>query len=432
MTSSPARRILLFELDTRGHHPGYLQHLVKYWNEKNLTGQLDILVSQAFLQQHANIVVLAEQAPQGNVRFVGLRDEEEALLFDSAALEGSFKGRIVRAFQEWKLLRRYAKALQADVAFLMYLDTLLLRFAFGGSLPCPLSAIYFRPLLHYPSFPQYQPQGREALWQWRDRRCLPPLLRHPQLQTLFCLDPFAADYINTTYNSTKALPLPDPVQIYPSNLARVAELTTQLQVPGDRQVFLLFGVLTERKGVNQVLEAIAQLPPTQAQKLCLLLVGPAQPEDRANLEARIAELQQTSPAQIRLAVTFVRDEDIQNYFELADVILAPYQRHVGMSAILVRAAAAQKPVLSSDFGLMGQMVQRHQLGLAVDSTQAEAIASALLQFLQSTTTGVHPCGIGNPDAMAAFAEQNTASKFAQAIFSDLEIEAPSLTLVKAG
>jgi glycosyltransferase involved in cell wall biosynthesis len=111
---------------------------------------------------------------------------------------------------------------------------------------------------------------------------------------------------------------------------------------------------------------------------------------------------------------FVIDREIQPYFQLSDVVLAPYQRHVGMSAILVRAAAAQKPVLSSNYGLMGEMTRRHQLGLAIDSTDSQAIADGISFLLQTPLAQV-----GDRSKMQAFAAQNSAQRFADVIFETI-------------
>ncbi|MBE9028807.1 glycosyltransferase family 4 protein [filamentous cyanobacterium LEGE 11480] len=414
------RRIMLFDLDVRGHHPGYIQHLISYWIEQQLVGHLDILVTPQFLQQHHNIVELAESAPQGNVEFVAITPAESAKLFASEDLEHSFKGRIMRGLQEWRLLRRYAAERKIDHCFVMYLDTLLLRLAMlpnlHGRLRCPLSTIYFRPILHYGNFSTYLPEGRENLWYWRDRFCLARLLQIPNLDTVFCLDPYAVEHINQVHQTQKMVYLPDPVQIYPVAPTQVEDLRSQLGIDPERQVFLLFGALSERKGLSKVMAALEELSPNLSQRLTLLLVGPVAADDRANLDRQVERVQQNRSIQIIRQHSFVTDEQIQPYFQLADVILAPYQRHIGMSAILVRAAAAQTPVLSSDFGLMGEITRRHRLGLAVDASQPAAIAQGMTQLLAKD-----PRSFVDVALMQQFAAQNNATNFASHIFESLAV-----------
>lgn len=408
-------RFLLFELDTRGHYPGYIQHLVTYWCQHNLPGQLDILVSPKFIQQHHNIVKLAESSP--TVRFISITEAEDAALFNSFDLAHSFRGRIVRAFQEWRLLRKYALSLKTTHIFVMYLDTVLLRLTLNVTLPCPVSAIYFRPILHYGTFPNYLPEGKESVWQWRDRLCLARFLPYSNLQTLFCLDPFAVEYINQVYSTTKAVYLPDPVQRYTYAESEYEQLKTRLSIQSNRTVFLLFGALSSRKGLSQVLDAIALLPPALCQRMTLLLVGPM--EEPQQLEAQIAELTKAKPIQIITEHRFVPDEAIHPYFQVSDVVLVPYQRHIGMSAILVRAAVAGKPVLASDFGLVGELTRHYQLGLSVDSTSPEEIAKGMTRYLLEI-----PNELCDPVQQKQFADRNTAEQFASQIFQCLQLSSP--------
>jgi glycosyltransferase involved in cell wall biosynthesis len=408
-------KIMLFELDYRGHHPGYVQHLIQYWCEQEISGQLDILVSPKFMQLHSNIVDLARGCPQKNITFVAITQEEEAKLFESAKLANSFTGRIVRAFQEWDLLRKYAIALGTTQCLIMYLDTVFLRLAFGTKFPCPFSCIYFRPVFHYSNFTNYVPSRREGIWQLRDKICLARLLQNSQLKTIFCLDPIAVEQINKIDKKARAVYMPDPIQLYDCTEAQIDELRQSLGIDSGRQVFLLFGELTARKGIYQVLDAIETLSPELSQKLCLLLIGPLGLEEKELLQSRIVEISQSLPVQIIGRHEFITDREVQPYFQLADVILAPYQRHIGMSAILVRAAAAQKPVLSSDFGLMGEVTRRYSLGLAVDSTVPGAIAKGFSRFLLES-----PPNLCDYVKMKEFAEQNNAEQYTKIIFQYLQ------------
>ena len=103
------------------------------------------------------------------------------------------------------------------------------------------------------------------------------------------------------------------------------------------------------------------------------------------------------------------------YFQIADVVLAPYQRHVGMSGILLLAAAANKPVLCSNYGLMGEMVRRYHLGLTVDSSQPQEIAKGLIKFLEIS----NPLELCDPLPMQNWVKQNSASEFSRIIFEQV-------------
>ncbi|NEO98887.1 MAG: glycosyltransferase [Symploca sp. SIO2E9] len=397
---------MLFELSVGGHYPIYIMHLVRYWHEQELPGRLDIVVSPKFIQQHSAVVDLASVSDKSNINFIAITPEEEASISSRIPLIS----RVFRKFQEWHLLCKYAKFLKATQCLIMFFDIYQIPLALGTKFPCSLSGIYFRPSFHYGNFANHPSSEKERLQKWWEKFLLSVVLHHPQLRTLFCLDPFVVEHINKLSSKTKAVHLPDPVQISDNPEFQLEKFRENLGIQPGRQVFLLFGTLTKRKGLHRLLEAIPLLSATLSDKFCLLLVG-KQPSDQAAIKSQIAEIMQSQPVQIISHYEFVPEQDVYSYFQVADVVLAIHQRHVGMSGTLVLAAAAQKPVLSSNYGLIGEIVQHHSLGLTVDSTLHSEIAKGLTQFLLNS-----PAQFCNSSKMKLFSEHNSAEKFASIIF----------------
>lgn len=404
------RNIMLFDLSINGHHPAYIRHLIYYWGEKNLPGYLNIVVSPQFIQHHSDVVALADSYGESNINFVAIAPDAEVAL---KSRKSGFN-RTMRAFQEWNLLCQYANSLKANQCLIMYFDTCQLPLAFGKKPPCPVSGIYFRPTFHYSSFAQFIFSWQDRLQQWREKLLLSRVLQHPQLQTLLCLDPFFVKYLDQFNNSIKVAELPDPVSLTTVSKAQVINLKERLEIDPQRQVFLLFGALTGRKGIYQLLEAVAMLPPELSEKFCLILAGQANSQEQDKINSHIAAISQATRVQIITHYEFISEAEVQTYFQLADVVLAPYQRHVGMSGILLLAAAAQKPVLSSDYGLMGEVVRRYNLGLTVDSTIPTELAKGLARFLLES-----PADLGDRIKMKSFADQNSTEQFAKTIFERL-------------
>jgi len=400
--------LLVFELGYTGHYPSYIRHLAQYWCEKELPGKLDIIVSPKFLQYHADVVDIAASCIARNLNFVPITPDEEASLIP----RNSSIHRAFRSLQEWTLLCKYATLLNATQCLLLYFDSFQTALLLGTRLPCPFSGIYFRPTFHYSSFTHYLPSFKERLQHWREKFILPKILRHPQMQNLFCLDPFAVKHIEQFLSKAKIVHLPDPVQVDYVPVDQQEKFKERLGIEPSRKIFLLFGSLYDRrKGLEQLIEAISTIPPFLCQKLCLLLVGQLGVSETSLIKVRIAEISQSLPVQIIVCDEFVSDREVHLCFHSSDVILAPYQHHIGMSGILVQAAAAQKPILSSDYGLMGEITRRWQLGLTVDSTEPSEIAKGLIQFLLQS-----PQEFGNRARMKAFAEQNSVERFANTIF----------------
>ncbi|NEO25532.1 MAG: glycosyltransferase [Kamptonema sp. SIO4C4] len=397
--------VLLFDLSIYGHHPAYIQHLIEYWEQQNLSGQLVIVVSPQFMQVHGDVVQFAQGLNSQTIQFYPIHQaEEQALKPRNSALNRNW-----RNVQEWSLFCRYAKQLKATQGIILYLDTYLLALALGQRSPIPFSGIYFRPTFHYPSFSHYTAFRKDKLQFWREKLILSRVLQQKQFQYLFSLDPFAVQVTKQIFATQKAVALADPIRIKREVKIPAQQLKAKLQIDSKRTVFLLFGALNGRKGIYPLLESLQLLPPETCQKITLILSGQANPQEQNRIENYIQQLKVANPVQIIENYQFLPEEEIFSYFNLADIVLAPYQRHVGMSGILLWAAVAQKPVLSSDYGLMGELVERYQLGITVDSTSPQAIAQGIEQCLQNKP-------IGDRQKMQTFAEANSAEQFAKTIF----------------
>ena len=399
--------LIIFELGYGGHYASYIRYLTEYWCQQQLEGRLTCVVSPQFVEQHSDVVAIAKQS--SSLQFVSISPAQA----DKLVPRKNPLYRAIRSFQEWKLLSKYAKELNANHCLLLYFDSFQAAIASRLKLSCPFSGIYFRPTFHYRSFSSYSPTRKEIFQQIREKFItLPRVMQHPQLKNLFCLDPFAVKHMERFNSSAKAIHLPDPVPIAKSADSHKLEQFKQgLGREGDRKIALMFGALYDRrKGLDKVLTAISLLPPELCQKLCLLLVGQVYLQDNPALAQQLTEVSQY-PVQIVIRDEFVPEEDVQLYHQSADIILAPYQRHVGMSGALVNAAAAGKPLLTSEFGLMGEITRQWQLGLAVNSTKPSEIARGLVRCLRS------PEELSNPKKMKAFAEQNSHTCFATVIFN---------------
>ncbi len=61
----------------------------------------------------------------------------------------------------------------------------------------------------------------------------------------------------------------------------------------------------------------------------------------------------------------------------ASFVLTLYHHHMGSSGALVRASAAGRPVLSTEFGLLGHLTQAHQLGFTCNVDHELALRNTL-------------------------------------------------------
>ena len=384
------KNILIFEPDASGHHSGYLYHLIINFLQNDYSYKLIILVSPDFFLKHPQII---QKTLSPRVQWIKFSEKE---FVEWKKPKSVFK----RSVLEWDLFCQYAKKYNSVLGFFMYIDYLQLAVLTQPAPPCLISGILFRPtLVNYPAN-----SWIERLNYWRKNITLRYFVKNKNLDSLFNLDPFATDYILKNWNTEKVKFLPDPVQLYPTTKTK-SEVKTSLGIDESKTVFLIFGFLDSRKGIADVMKAIGKISGETSQKGCLLIVGPWEENERKLFNIQLPKIQQTTNFQIVVKDSFVKDEDIQQYFKVADYAFALYNKHFGMSAIMVRAAAAQKPLISSNFGLIGKIVVENELGITIDNDLKEKLEMLLNNEIS----------IGNKEKMRAFAELNQADNYAKVI-----------------
>ena len=384
------KNILIFEPDASGHHAGYLYHLIINFLQNDYSFKLIVLVSPDFFLKHPQIL---QKTISPRVQWIKFSENE---FNEWKKPKSVFK----RSILEWDLFCHYANTYKTVLGFFMYIDYLQLAALTQPNPPCPISGILFRPtLVNYPAT-----SWKERLNYWRKNIILKYFVKKKSLESLFNLDPFATDYITKNWNTDKVKFLPDPVQVYPTTKTK-SEVKTNLGIDESKTIFLIFGFLDSRKGIADIMEAIGKIPREKSKKGCLLIVGPWEQNERNLFNIQLPKIQQLTDFQIIVKDSFVKDEDIQQYFKVADYAMALYHKHFGMSAIMVRAAVAQKPLISSSFGLMGKIVVENELGITVDNDLKEKMEMLLENKIS----------IGNKEKMKAFAELNQAENYAKVI-----------------
>lgn len=400
-TASGLQRTMAFEMETGGHHASYIRNFAQQWSENLAPHQIHFVVTPEFFRKHADVVELIESFQSDAVQIHPISQTE------NNSLQGSFR----RMFNGWKLFCKYATQLNVERGLLMYSDLFQLPMIVGQASPCPVSCIYFRPTFHYGQLESYRPNLKQRLAAWRKRMLVTRLLKLKQMDVLFSLDSLAVGYIQDNISTKASIrQLPDSFVRRPTTANQITELRSQLQIAPGRKVCLLLGSLDSRKGPLQLLEAAKRLPESLQQELCLLLVGSLHRDIEDEVIRIIERLQKETSIQIVLKNEYVSDTVVQRYYELADVALTTYQRHMGMSSAIIRAALAEIPVLSSDYGLMGELVKRQQLGITVDTTDPDSFSKGL-----AVVIGQHGSELFDASNAATFARSHSPAALAQTL-----------------
>jgi glycosyltransferase involved in cell wall biosynthesis len=393
----PHRHILIFEPDHRGHPLEWLQHLLRQLHDRDPAPLVSLLLPEA-------LIARLREAVGGDlgdhVRLQALSRRECALC--------THANLAVSGFARWWVMCRYLQATGAEHGHFLGLDHLSLPLAFGlGVAGRTVSGILFRPSVHYHQFGNHRPSRRERLRDLRKRLLYRLMLRNPALSTVFSLDPYFADYAATHYAyGSKVRSLADPA--FPPELVEAEAARTGWPVPDGRVTFVLFGVLTARKGTLQLLEALARLAPETARRTAMVVAGVIEPELSAVVRERLAALRERQQELwLHVDDRHLTTAEIDGLLARGDVVLAPYQRFVGSSGVMLWAARTGKPLLTQDYGLLGRLVRENGLGLTVDTTDPDDLAQAITRIVESG-----PDAIRDPAAMAAFVAARSPRHFA--------------------
>lgn len=377
-----SKSVMLFDLGIEGHHANYIRYIIEYWIQNQIHKNLFILVTSKFLEIHSNLLNLKSGVRENRIKFLTISSNEEVNLKLQETI-------LSRAFFEWNIFCDYANQLKIDEGLLMYFDYFQIPIIFGKRSPCRISGIYFRPTLHYKFLSSYKFSWKESLRDLRKNLILRLALKQPQLKTLFCLDPLAIEHMQKFNSKTKVIYLPDPMEPHIVDPSRVKLLREGLNIQdSEKKILLLFGVLDDRKGIYQVLEAVQKLDINVSSQICLLFVGKVALHEKEKFQKNTLHTSNSCPVEIHVRDEFVPDEDVKLYFEIADLILIPYQQHVGMSGVFLHAVAAKKPLISSDYGLLGYLTRQYHLGLSIDCSSSEEIKNGVLQCIVNQENGV--------------------------------------------
>ncbi|MFQ5568041.1 MAG: glycosyltransferase family 4 protein [Rhodothermales bacterium] len=401
----PSPHIMLFDLFAGGHHGQYMRYLVEYWGTHRLPGRLSIVAPPAFFDLHADVQHAAASFADAGTACI---PTDESITLESAGALSLLRNDRTHG----RLARKYITRLRPDHCVFMYFDQIQLSLASDLTFPFPvqLSGIYFRPSFHYPQATSTPPGLKERLKNLRKRMLLPAALRNRHFTHLFCLDPYVVPHVASLRSRVEAVALPDGVAPLPPPASR-SEMRARWGVEANRKVALFFGSIEARKGIHQTLEALCLLPPEAHEKLCLVMVGSIPETEKEPVRTGIRHVREKTNAQVVVEHRFVEEEEIQGILEASDLVLLPYQRHVGSSGVLIRAALASVPVLGSDYGLVGEQLRSRSLGLAIDTTVPSAVATGIERWLADPDRFPF-----DAEAARRFATENTAERFAATLF----------------
>jgi glycosyltransferase involved in cell wall biosynthesis len=82
----------------------------------------------------------------------------------------------------------------------------------------------------------------------------------------------------------------------------------------------------------------------------------------------------------------LNDNEFTGLISAADVVCLPYSNAPTTSGLLTQASAQGKIVCARDFGIVGELVRRYDLGITYSQQNSESIAQALFESISKATS----------------------------------------------
>lgn len=174
-----------------------------------------------------------------------------------------------------------------------------------------------------------------------------------------------------------------------------------------RWTLVLFGELKRYKGLDVLVEALAQLPAALKGSARVIVAGrprmPLQP-----IIERIAELGLGGMLELRAAR--LSEQEMADLFEAADCFLFPY-RQVDASGVYFLVKSCSKWIIASDLGIFAEDVVDGVQGRLVPAEDAGALAQAIAQAIEQRP---RPAALAPSAAWSAIG-QATADLYREAL-----------------
>ena len=181
-----------------------------------------------------------------------------------------------------------------------------------------------------------------------------------------------------TFTGKRALYSPHPIYDSYNEPVGKQEACEKLQLPAGKKYLLFFGFIREYKGLDLLLEAMAD---ARIREAGIELIAAGEYYDKA-VEAKNNSIVEKHGLQktVHLKTDFIPNSEVRYYFSAADLVVQPY-KHATQSGITQIAYHFEKAMVVTNVGGLAEGVPHGKVGFVAEPDPA-SIAGAILKFYE--------------------------------------------------
>jgi len=234
---------------------------------------------------------------------------------------------------------------------------------------------------------------------------------------LAVLDEGITNQLEKQLHSKSVSVFPDCVDVLAPNLDFPLLSLIQQKAKG-RKIVGLLGSQSKRKSIFTLVEVAQQMA---TEDFFFIFIGPLYPKTFTKEEhTKLLELISLNLDNCLFYLDVIQEADINGLVYICDVLFAAYEKFPHSSNTLNRAAAYKKPIIVSENYCMEERVNKYNLGISVQETNAEDTIKAIRHLSK------HP--LRNPH-FQGYLDQHTLPKLSDAfnrvLTECLKIDVPS-------
>ncbi len=367
---------LIYDRDVTGHHLDFLQFLVSYLEKK----------PEAIQQRYIFVV-----NPAAKIRFEKYETTLRFHYINQADIDDfeKEKNSLKRTKAELYYLEKLAFVYAAKRVILMHLDAF--QYELGRS-HWQQSPLKFSGILFLPFRAEYETGFGFLTWLKQETKGIRKslqikwLLQNKNLKTIFILNDSKGVEIYNDRHDDRFVFLPDPAPEFNIDLQtqNIEDTKAQYGIAPNRKVLLVFGNISVRKNLENIIEAIALLNETEQQQVTLLICGEPDPSYAETLKVLVNEaIGRLEPDLIVAKLHFASPAESDGLFKIATMIVAPQINFYNSSGAVALAAKYKVPVIVSKPSLAADIVAKYNLGQTVNPTQPSEIAEGISVLLKN-------------------------------------------------